>query len=164
MPQLVALFNGVGGAAAALVAMLELPDAGDGFPLWVSLFTVLVGAVSFSGSAITFAKLQELMTTRPVIFRGGPVVSAAVLAATLAFAGVSIADVGRHARLPRSPALLALGVGVLLVLPVGGADVPIVISPAQRVHRPDRRRPAATCSTTPCCSSPAPWSAPAARS
>ena len=76
MPQLVALFNGVGGAAAALVAVLEL-NAGAGSASTTAAiagaFTVLVGAVSFSGSCVTFAKLQELMTTRPVVFPGGPV-------------------------------------------------------------------------------------------
>ena len=79
MPQLVALFNGVGGGAAALVALLELheivelgADAGW-FTLAATAFTILVGSVSFAGSVVTFAKLQELMTTRPVVFPGLPV-------------------------------------------------------------------------------------------
>ncbi len=83
MPQMVALFNGVGGGAAALVALVELHEiveadhAGADIELFVlvaTAFTVLVGAVSFSGSVVTFAKLQELMTSRPVVFPGLPVV------------------------------------------------------------------------------------------
>ncbi|HQA22946.1 MAG TPA: NAD(P)(+) transhydrogenase (Re/Si-specific) subunit beta, partial [Rhodoglobus sp.] len=87
---------------------------------------VLVGAVSFSGSCITFAKLQELMPTRPIVFPGQPVVMGLVLAGALASGGFVVATGSFVAVL----VLLALGLatGVLLVLPVGGADVPIVIS------------------------------------
>ncbi|HET6937018.1 MAG TPA: NAD(P)(+) transhydrogenase (Re/Si-specific) subunit beta, partial [Nocardioides sp.] len=79
MPQMVALFNGVGGGAAALVALLELHETVDtgadvgGFTLFATAFTILVGSVSFAGSIITFAKLQELMTSRPVVFPGLPI-------------------------------------------------------------------------------------------
>ncbi|MGN8130244.1 NAD(P)(+) transhydrogenase (Re/Si-specific) subunit beta [Paenarthrobacter sp. 22069] len=126
MPQLVALFNGVGGGAAALVALLELGHADNPWVRLAIVFTLLVGAVSFAGSGITFAKLQELMTTRPVVFPGLPVVMAVVLLAAVA-AGVAVVLTGS---LPLAVLLLALGLaaGVLLVLPVGGADVPIVIS------------------------------------
>jgi H+-translocating NAD(P) transhydrogenase subunit beta len=126
MPQLVALFNGVGGGAAALVAMLELTHVeGIGAVIAVA-FTVLVGAVSFSGSVITFAKLQELMPTRPIVFPGGPVVMSLVAIASLAAAVWLVVSGDPLA----SYVLLGLGLllGVLFVLPVGGADVPIVIS------------------------------------
>jgi NAD(P) transhydrogenase subunit beta len=126
MPQLVALFNGVGGGAAALVALLELPHAEDAWVRVAVVFTLLVGAVSFAGSAVTFAKLQELMTTRPVVFPGLPVLMGAVL---LAAAGAAAAVVtGGSLVLALLLLLLGLVAGVLLVLPVGGADVPIVIS------------------------------------
>jgi len=133
MPQLVALFNGVGGAAAALVAGLELADAGHVSSLAAAAgaFTMLVGAVSFSGSVVTFAKLQELMTTRPVTFPGGPLVFGGSLlaAALLAVAVVlDMRDGTPNALLLGVLAVVALLVGVLFVLPVGGADVPIVIS------------------------------------
>ena len=86
MPQLVALFNGVGGGAAALVAIVEYlklgTDASTGVVV-ATVFTVLVGCVSFSGSIITFLKLQELMTTRPVVFPGGRFVIAATLLGTI---------------------------------------------------------------------------------
>ncbi|MFM9275560.1 NAD(P)(+) transhydrogenase (Re/Si-specific) subunit beta [Pseudarthrobacter sp. NKDBFgelt] len=126
MPQLVAAFNGVGGGAAALVALLELSHAGDPWVRLAIVFTLLIGAVSFAGSGVTFAKLQELMTTRPVVFRGLPVVMAAVLLAAVAAAAVVVST----GSLPLALLLLVLGLaaGILLVLPVGGADVPIVIS------------------------------------
>jgi len=132
MPQLVALFNGVGGAAAALVAALELAGTSSTHTAAAAgAFTVLVGAVSFSGSCVTFAKLQELMTGRPVVFPGGPV---AMGGATLLAVGLGVGVVVDARDSVVSPWLLvllglvALVVGVLFVLPVGGADVPIVIS------------------------------------
>jgi len=134
MPQLVALFNGVGGGAAALVALLELVELSErgsvadvaGFDLVATAFTIFIGSLSFSGSLVTFAKLQELMTTRPVLFPGLPV----------AFGGSLLAAIAVSVLLVITPALwpgvvvavLGLILGVLLVLPVGGADVPIVIS------------------------------------
>jgi NAD(P) transhydrogenase subunit beta len=126
MPQLVALFNGVGGGAAALVALLELSHSDSPWAGLAVAFTVLVGAVSFSGSAITFAKLQELMPTRPITFPGQPIVMGLVLAGAL----VSGWFVVTQHSLVAVVVLLGLGLitGVLLVLPVGGADVPIVIS------------------------------------
>jgi NAD(P) transhydrogenase subunit beta len=135
MPQMVALFNGVGGGAAALVALNELhemlPRTGPGgdvgwFTLAATAFTILVGSVSFAGSVITFAKLQELMTSRPVVFPGLPAVFGAGLVAALALAVLTVTSPGTWIGVVL--ALLGLLVGVLLVLPVGGADVPIVIS------------------------------------
>jgi NAD(P) transhydrogenase subunit beta len=126
MPQLVALFNGVGGGAAALVALLELPHAEDTWMRLAVVFTLLIGAVSFSGSGVTFAKLQELMTTRPVVFPGLPAVMGAVLLAAVG-AGAAVV-LGGSLALALVLLLLGLVAGVLLVLPVGGADVPIVIS------------------------------------
>jgi len=164
MPQLVALFNGVGGAAAAFVAALELTGTtrlGDGIaipslaahgwfayaPLTSSIaipatsstyvaaaagaFTVLVGAISFSGSCVTFAKLQELMTTRPVVFPGGPLLFGGSVLVGLVLAAGVVVDAQDSTVSPWLLVLLglvALMVGVLFVLPVGGADVPIVIS------------------------------------
>ena len=130
MPQLVALFNGVGGGAAAIVALIELTELRPGttpvFDLIATAFTILVGSVSFAGSVVTFLKLQELMTTRPVVFPGYPILYGLGLLAAL---GVSVG-------LVLIPSLIfavllaavGAGLGVLLVLPVGGADVPIVIS------------------------------------
>ena len=129
MPQLVALFNGVGGGAAAIVALVEFLSAGDeaGWEsLTASVFTVLIGSVSFSGSVITFLKLQGLMTSRPVVFPGMQVLLPLVAVASV---GLAIA-VMVTTSIPMIYALMAMSLllGVLFVLPVGGADVPIVIS------------------------------------
>ena len=126
MPQLVALFNGVGGGAAALVALLELAHVDSPWSGLAIAFTVLVGGVSFAGSCITFAKLQELMPTRPITFPGQPFVMGLLLLGAIVAGWFVVTQ----------PSLLAVGVllvlglviGVLFVLPVGGADVPIVIS------------------------------------
>jgi NAD(P) transhydrogenase subunit beta len=127
MPQMVALFNGVGGAAGALVALLELSSDGpSSAEVAVGAFTVLIGAVTFSGSVLTFAKLQELMTGRPVIFPGMRWAAGVLVAGTLV-PGVWTA-LGGPIGLAIALAVLSLAVGVFLVLPVGGADVPIVIS------------------------------------
>jgi len=132
MPQMVALFNGVGGGAAALVALLELADRVDApghtswFVLAATVFTIVVGSISFAGSLVTFAKLQDLMTSRPVVFPGLPVLFGAAALAAVVLAVVVVRD--PSVWLGVVLALLGLVLGLLLVLPVGGADVPIVIS------------------------------------
>ena len=129
MPQLVALFNGVGGGAAALVAIVEYLRLGthsSGGDVAATIFTVVVGCISFTGSVVTFLKLQELMTTRPVVFAGGRFLIAFVLATVVGAAGWVAVSRGSLALGVLS--ILALAFGVLFVLPVGGADVPIVIS------------------------------------
>ncbi len=128
MPQLVALFNGVGGGAAALISVVEYLEAGsdDTLALIATVFTVIIGSVSFSGSIVTFLKLQELMTSRPVIIPAGKYVTILVAAATLA--GAVWLVIAPQTWLLVALLVLALLVGILFVLPVGGADVPIVIS------------------------------------
>lgn len=129
MPQLVALFNGVGGGAAALVAIVEYLKLGQSASTTVviaTVFTVIVGSTSFSGSIVTFLKLQELMTTRPVVFAGGRFVIAGTLLATLGCALWVVSSLGTTPLLVLAG--LSLAFGILFVLPVGGADVPIVIS------------------------------------
>jgi NAD(P) transhydrogenase subunit beta len=129
MPQLVALFNGVGGGAAALVAIVEYMKLGSSASIAVviaTVFTVVVGCVSFSGSIITFLKLQELMTTAPVVYPGGRAVIAGTLGGVIGVSGWVITEMGTTPLIIL--AALSLLFGVLFVLPVGGADVPIVIS------------------------------------
>jgi H+-translocating NAD(P) transhydrogenase subunit beta len=129
---MVALFNGVGGGAAALVALLELHSVVDagGHDSWFNLaataFTIVVGSVSFAGSLVTFAKLQDLMTSRPVVFPGLPVIFGAALLGAVALAVLLVHQ--PHLWIGIVLGLLGLLIGLLLVLPVGGADVPIVIS------------------------------------
>jgi len=129
MPQLVAIFNGVGGAAAAIVATVEFLSNGQHESVGIvaaSVFTVLVGCVSFAGSVVTFLKLQGLMTSRPVVFPGMPWVAGATAVGCVA-CGVAVLGT-RSTVLVAVLIVASLLLGVLFVLPVGGADVPIVIS------------------------------------
>lgn len=128
MPQLVALFNGVGGGAAALIAVVEYMAHAEADLLYLifTVATVIIGAVAFSGSIVTYLKLQELMTSRPVVIPLGAPITILVALATLVGGVWLVVD-------PQDWLLIALLVlsllfGVLFVLPVGGADVPIVIS------------------------------------
>jgi NAD(P) transhydrogenase subunit beta len=132
MPQMVALFNGVGGGAAALIAAAEFhrlaPSSGSlaGDILAGIMFSALIGSISFSGSLVAFGKLQELLPGRPLTFPGQQIVNGLLFTATVACAVVA-AVVERQAPLV---ALLAgaLLFGIMLVLPIGGADMPVVIS------------------------------------
>ena len=129
MPQLVALFNGVGGGAAGLVAVVEFLHAdGSGSFLFLlfTVVTVIIGSVAFSGSIVTYLKLQEIMTTRPVVIPAGKWVTMLVAAGTVGVAVWAIAT--PEFWLILLLLALSLAFGVLFVLPVGGADVPIVIS------------------------------------
>lgn len=130
MPQLVALFNGVGGGAAGLIAVVEfLLNPGkqtDFLFLLFTVLTVIIGSVAFSGSIITYMKLQELMTTRPVVLPAGKWITIANALAIVAFAVWAIID--PQFWIIVVLLLFSLLFGILFVLPVGGADVPIVIS------------------------------------
>ncbi|MDD1647471.1 MAG: NAD(P)(+) transhydrogenase (Re/Si-specific) subunit beta [Methanomicrobiales archaeon] len=132
MPQMIALFNGMGGGAAAGISAVAL--LGETTPVTASLAVVggLIGAVSFSGSIIAFLKLQGWMPSRPVTFPGQQSVNMAVLLLAI-FSGVCI--ILQPSSIPVSAGmwlplffLLALGFGVLMTLPIGGADMPVVIS------------------------------------
>ena len=129
IPQMVAIFNGVGGGAAALVSITEfvrLHNTDTNAAASAVVFTAIVGSVSFSGSMITFAKLQELMTGRPILVPGARYVTSAIALGAL---GLGIATVpASSVPLLVACGLLSLVLGVLFVLPVGGADVPVVIS------------------------------------
>ncbi len=133
MPQMVALFNGVGGGAAALVSLAEFhnraPESGS---LHVDVaiaivLSALIGSVSFAGSLIAFAKLQELIGGRPITYPGQQFVNALILAGT---AGLGVALVAGVETQWILVALIAGATifGVLFVLPIGGADMPVVIS------------------------------------
>ena len=133
MPQMVALFNGVGGGAVALIALAEfhnLAPAAGRLDLNLSLAMIvsaIIGSISFAGSVVAFAKLQELIGGRPIVYPGQKPVNALVIAAALGLAAAILVG-------PESQWLLvgvitsALTFGVLFVLPIGGADMPVVIS------------------------------------
>ena len=130
MPQMVALFNGVGGGAAALVALAEFHEAAGGFATDAIVSTVLsalIGSISFSGSIVAFAKLQELISGRPIVFGSQNVVNVAVLGGAIALGAVLVAGAEDEWLLWLLLALAA-GFGVMFVLPIGGADMPVVIS------------------------------------
>jgi NAD(P) transhydrogenase subunit beta len=127
MPQMVALFNGVGGGAVALISLVEFREAGGDLELETLipvLFAAIVGSISFWGSNIAFLKLQEILKRR---FPGFSAVNLALGAATLACA-VAIAAGSESELLFWLILLFAGAIGVLAVLPIGGADMPVVIS------------------------------------
>jgi NAD(P) transhydrogenase subunit beta len=133
MPQMVALFNGVGGGAAALIALAELhrilPEPGaPKVDISVAIvLSALIGSISFAGSMVAFAKLQELIGGRPITYAGQQVVNALVFAAAAA-AGIALVAGVQDEWLLWVLIGAALVFGVLFVLPIGGADMPVVIS------------------------------------
>ena len=133
MPQMVALFNGVGGGAAALIALAEFhnlaPEPGRvGVDETVAiLLSALIGSVSFAGSMVAFAKLQDLVSGRPIVYPGQKVGNALLLALAVVL-GVAILFGPQKEWLLALVVVGALLFGVLFVLPIGGADMPVVIS------------------------------------
>ena len=133
MPQMVALFNGVGGGAVALIALAEfhnltpLPGELPAEESITILLSALIGSISFSGSLIAFAKLQELLSGRPIVYPGQQIVNGIVLLACLVVGGLIVSGAEGDV-LVVALILAALVFGVLFVLPIGGADMPVVIS------------------------------------
>ncbi|MGH3144409.1 MAG: NAD(P)(+) transhydrogenase (Re/Si-specific) subunit beta [Rubrobacter sp.] len=139
MPQMVAAYNGLGGGAAALIALSEFYHAettGGGGSLVAAItvpLTILIGSVSFAGSIIAFTKLQELAFTGSVSFPLQQVVNALLFGGILVLAANAISG---GAIIPAVPPVASVVVvlvaslilGILLVIPIGGADMPIVIS------------------------------------
>jgi NAD(P) transhydrogenase subunit beta len=133
MPQMVALFNGVGGGAVALIAWVEFNSTAGftGEPAYVmvsSLFGAIIGSVSFWGSLVAFGKLQGLVPGRPISL-GQPqqLVNALALIAAIACA-VAIGFGASAELLIIGTLVFAAALGLLVVLPIGGADMPVVIS------------------------------------
>jgi H+-translocating NAD(P) transhydrogenase subunit beta len=129
MPQMIALYNGMGGGAAAAIAALELYRGGEQNTVHLAVATIggFIGSVSFSGSLIAFAKLQGLIT-KSVRFGGQKAVNGLILLAAVAF-GVMIVMQSRTG-LPAVSLFFAaaLLLGIAMTLPIGGADMPVVIS------------------------------------
>ena len=132
MPQMVAIFNGMGGATAALVSLVEFEhkaDIGRGEILSIVL-GVIIGSISFSGSMVAFSKLQELISGRAISYPNQRQVNAIVGIGVVAL-GVIVVLLGQASA---SYALIvalfvaALVLGVMIVLPIGGADMPVVIA------------------------------------
>jgi NAD(P) transhydrogenase subunit beta len=133
MPQMVAIFNGAGGGAAAMVSTAEFLKLGpDVNPLSPDqaitiVLSSIIGAISFMGSIVAFAKLQELMTGRPIVYPGQQVVNALLALVALAGAGSVVANYDTIPAFFISLGAAAI-LGVLFVLPIGGADMPVIIS------------------------------------
>jgi NAD(P) transhydrogenase subunit beta len=134
MPQMVALFNGVGGGAVFLIAWAEFRDYGSsysGVPSYVAIFSVfaaIVGSVSFWGSNIAFGKLQEIIPGRPISFGSAQQIVNLVLLILALAAGIDLI-VGAHSQaIFIGMLLVAALLGNAVVLPIGGADMPVVIS------------------------------------
>jgi NAD(P) transhydrogenase subunit beta len=133
MPQMVALFNGVGGGAAALISVAEFhnraPDPGT-LKTDISasiMLSAIIGSISFAGSMVAFAKLQELVRGRPIVYPLQQPTNALLFAGLLA-AGIAIAAGAEQQWLIWALLGGAAVFGVLFVLPIGGADMPVVIS------------------------------------
>jgi NAD(P) transhydrogenase subunit beta len=131
MPQMVAIFNGAGGGAAALVgvaALLKLADQPlefqSGFP---EVFAVIIGGISFAGSVIAFLKLQELITGAPITYPGQHVINALLAVVILVLAAILLVT-NSSIIVVTVMLVLVLVLGVTFVLPIGGADMPVVIS------------------------------------
>jgi NAD(P) transhydrogenase subunit beta len=133
MPQMVALFNGVGGGAAALVSLAEFhnlaPEPGrlHGDVSVAIIAAAMIGSVSFAGSMVAFAKLQELIQGRPITYPGQKFGNLALLGAIVG-AGIAIVAGAEEQWLIVAVVAGSLLFGVLFVLPIGGADMPVVIS------------------------------------
>jgi len=130
MPEMIALFNGCGGAASALVAMAEFnghTGAFAGFTMVTLLLSVIIGGLTFTGSIIAYTKLQGIISTRPITYPFQQIVNAGIVLLTIVLAYLVF----------QNPAntfafvliiVLALVLGVLAVIPIGGADMPVIVS------------------------------------
>jgi len=128
MPQMVSLFNGMGGACAMFISLGEWIKGADEGQALPKLFGIVLGSVSFTGSLVAFGKLQGLISEKPMRWAFQKAINALLLLAILTSAGASAADPQRAILWIVVLAVLALLLGVLQVLPIGGADMPVVIS------------------------------------
>jgi proton-translocating NAD(P)+ transhydrogenase subunit beta len=134
MPQLVSLFNAVGGGAAALIAIedyLKLNEAGAAVRLDTNIFIVLdiiIGSITFTGSIIASGKLQGLIPGKPILIPGGRLVTLALAAITVVAAVILFVTGTPNLALMLVILAAALIFGVTMTLPIGGADMPVVIS------------------------------------
>ena len=132
MPQMVALFNGLGGGAVALVALVEYPNLFEGakvsaVPLVTTVLSLVIGSISFSGSMIAYGKLQEVLSGRPITWPGQKFINFALFIAVVVIVAFLMNGNASHSLLYGLLGI-ALLLGVTLVLPIGGADMPVVIS------------------------------------
>lgn len=130
MPQMVALLNGFGGGASLFIALANFidPESATHTVALVSIAaTVLIGGVTLSGSFIAFGKLQELISGNPIRVPGNKLINAALLIAALVLSGMLVAEPHNLTNVYILVAV-ALALGIFLVVPIGGADMPVVIA------------------------------------
>ena len=133
MPQMVAIFNGFGGGASALVAAAEYFVKYDttelgSFISGTIILSVFIGTLTFSGSFIAFGKLQGFVSGKPVVFKGQQIINALMVIGILLLGSFIIFGVNQELNLFYGIVLLALLLGITLTIPIGGADMPVVIS------------------------------------
>src|ERR1700722_5608032 len=137
MRQMVTLYNGAGGGAAALISTVQYyvavptprPNAGLNGVVSVSLvLSAIIGAISFAGSIVAFLKLQEVMTGRPITYPGQQFVNALIALVILVCWGLVVAGVPNSLEFFWIALVASFLLGILFVLPIGGADMPVVIS------------------------------------
>jgi len=127
MPEMVALLNGFGGVASLLVGWAAITPDASNLVLITIFLSILIGGVTFTGSIVAYGKLSEKLVGRAIMFKGQAIVNSLVIAAILIAAGLFV-----HDPLKTDYLYLAIGLsvvlGVLVVIPIGGADMPVVIS------------------------------------
>ena len=129
MPQMVGLLNGCGGAASALVGLAEFQGNSTGFTpftLLTLLLSLIIGGLTFTGSLMAYAKLQGLIPTRPVTYPGQQIINGIIVLATVALSWFVFRDTTNILAIS-GVLVLSLGLGVLAVIPIGGADMPVII-------------------------------------
>ena len=130
MPEMVALFNGSGGIASLLVgwAVYHYTPQQDLFTTVTIFLSVLIGGVTFTGSVVAWGKLSEKITGKPVLYPGQQIVNSLILLALVAGGVIYSMDPAAHYDIFIGIVVLSLVLGVLVVIPIGGADMPVVIS------------------------------------
>ena len=127
MPEMVALFNGVGGAASGLVGVAALSIAGGSFTYITIILSILIGGVTFTGSLVAYGKLSETIGSGALTFAGQKFVNGVIVLGILASAVMFVTDPTNISML-YTVVGLSLLFGIMVVIPIGGADMPVVIS------------------------------------
>jgi NAD(P) transhydrogenase subunit beta len=128
MPEMVGLFNGAGGLASALVGWAAVYTPNTTFIAFSIFLSILIGGVTFTGSVVAWGKLAEAMPSRAIVFAGQRVINAALLLALLVAGYMFCLDPTTESPAFVTICVLSLALGVMVVIPIGGADMPVVIS------------------------------------
>ena len=129
MPQMVAIFNGFGGSASALIAAAEFLNTGpiSAFTVSTIVISIFVGTLTFTGSFIAFGKLQGFISGQPIVFPGQQILNA-LLALALVATGIYMVQMPSDINYFYGVIIISAILGITLTIPIGGADMPVVIS------------------------------------